>query len=76
MHVLAAGLAYQGIAVPLGVRTWPQNVPLAPGAYWTHLHGLLYDVQAAPAYRRTLHVANSSDHKHSPCRAHRIGTAR
>lgn len=47
VHVLAAGLAYQGIAVPLGVRTWQQNVPLAPGAYWTHLHGLLHDVQTA-----------------------------
>lgn len=47
VHVLAVGLAYQGIAVPLGVRTWPQNTPLSPGAYWTHLHALLSDVQAA-----------------------------
>ncbi len=47
VHVLAAGLAYQGIAVPLGVRTWPQNVPLPPGDYWRHLHALLSDVHAA-----------------------------
>ena len=47
VHVLAVGLAYQGIAVPLGVRTWPQNTSLPPGEYWTHLHALLSDVHAA-----------------------------
>lgn len=46
VHVLAAGLAYQGIAVPLGVRVWPQNVALAPGEYWRRLHALLAEVQA------------------------------
>lgn len=46
VHVLAAGLASQGIAVPLAVRTWPQNQALAPGEYWRHVHALLADVQA------------------------------
>lgn len=47
VHVLAAGLAYQGVAVPLAVRTWPQNQALAPGEYWRHVHALLAEVQAA-----------------------------
>jgi hypothetical protein len=53
VHVLAAGLAYQGIAVPLAVRTWPQNTALAPGDYWRQLHALLTEVQAIvpPALR-------------------------
>jgi len=47
VHVLAVGLAYQGIAVPLGVRLWPQNAALPPGAYWAHLHALLSEAPAA-----------------------------
>lgn len=61
VHVLAAGLAYQGIAVPLAVRTWPQNQALAPGEYWRQLHALLADVQAAlpPVLRE--HVVLAAD---------------
>jgi hypothetical protein len=52
-HVLAVGLAYRGAVVPLGVRTWPQNVPQPEGAYWSALGGLLWEVHAAlpPALR-------------------------
>ncbi len=46
VHLLVAGLAYRGVVLPLAVRTWAQNAPLPQGAYWTHLGGLLHDVQA------------------------------
>jgi DDE family transposase len=45
-HVLVVGLAYRGIVLPLGLRTWAQNTPLAAGAYWTALAGLLWEVHA------------------------------
>lgn len=45
VHLLTAGLAYQGIVLPLAVRTWPQNTPLDPGTYWLQLQALLLDVQ-------------------------------
>ena len=52
-HVLTVSLAYRGVAVPLGVRTWPQNRPQPEGAYWAALGGLLLEVHAAlpPALR-------------------------
>jgi hypothetical protein len=46
VHLMVAGLAYRGLVVPLLVRTWEQNAPLAQGVYWTHLQGMLSDVQA------------------------------
>jgi hypothetical protein len=45
-HVLVVGLAYRGVVLPLGVRTWPQNTPLPEGAYWSALGSLLWEVQA------------------------------
>ena len=52
-HVLVVGLGYRGATVPLGLRTWPQNVPLPEGAYWDAVGALLYEVHAAlpPALR-------------------------
>jgi hypothetical protein len=46
VHILAIGLAYQGLVLPLGVRCWPQNVALPEGEYWTQVGGLLWEVQA------------------------------
>ena len=46
-HVLVVGLAYRGLVVPLGVRTWPQNQTLPDGAYRTALASLLWEGHAA-----------------------------
>lgn len=46
VHILAIGLAYQGLVLPLGVRCWPQNVTLPEGEYWTQVGGLLWEVRA------------------------------
>jgi len=46
-HVLAAGLSYRGVVVPLALRTWPQNVTLSEGAYWAAVGGLLWEVYNA-----------------------------
>lgn len=45
-HVLVVGLAYRGVVVPLGVRTWPQNQALPEGTYWPALAGVLWEVAA------------------------------
>lgn len=45
-HVLVVGLAYRGVVLPLGVRTWPQTTALPERAYWTAVGRLLWDVQA------------------------------
>ena len=42
--VLAIGLAYRGLVVPLAVRTWPQNTALADGTYWQHLLSVCSEV--------------------------------
>ncbi len=46
-HVLAVGLAYRGVVLPLGVQTWPQTTALPAGAYWTAVGSLLWAVRAA-----------------------------
>jgi hypothetical protein len=46
-HVLVVGLAYRGIVLPLGLRTWAQNTPGAAGDYWSALASLLWEVHAA-----------------------------
>lgn len=43
--VLAVGLAYRGVVLPLAVRTWPHNTALAPGTYWQQLLHALGEVQ-------------------------------
>jgi len=52
-HVLVVGLAYRGVVVPLGLRTWPQTAPQPLGAYWDRLASLLLEVHSAlpPALR-------------------------
>jgi hypothetical protein len=61
VHVLVAGLAYQGIALPLAVRTWVQNTRLPRGEYWSQVHAVLRDVQAVlPAVLRD-HVVLVAD---------------
>ncbi|MGH2461071.1 MAG: transposase [Chloroflexota bacterium] len=44
--VLAVGLAYRGIVLPLAARTWPHNQALAPDTYWQHLLSALSEVPA------------------------------
>jgi Transposase DDE domain len=44
--VLAVGLAYRGLVVPLAVRTWPHNAPLPEGTYWQNLLSALSEVSA------------------------------
>lgn len=51
--MLVAALAYQGIAAPLAVRTWQQNVTLEPDAYWLVRTDTVRDaVTALPACPR------------------------
>jgi len=45
VHLLVAGLAYQGIVIPLAIRVWKQNVSLAPEDYRAHLASLLSSVE-------------------------------
>lgn len=42
--ILAVGLAYRGIVLPLAVRTWLNNTALAEGTYWQHLLSALTEV--------------------------------
>ena len=44
VHLLVLGLWYQGLVLPLAVRAWPQNVPLAADAYWVALGELCWEV--------------------------------
>jgi hypothetical protein len=46
VHLLVAGLAYQGLVLPLAVRVWKQNEPLPQGEYPLALQSLLLEVQA------------------------------
>lgn len=53
VHLLVAGLAYQGIVLPWGVRCWEQNAPLPAGDYWSHLGSLRWEVYSVlPAVPR------------------------
>jgi hypothetical protein len=45
VHLLVAGLPIGGIVLPLAIRTWPQNVPMPEGEYWTQVGGLLQEIQ-------------------------------
>jgi hypothetical protein len=45
VHLLAVGLAYLGVVLPLGVRCWAQNRELPEGEYWTQVGGLLWEVR-------------------------------
>lgn len=45
VHMAVAGVPFGGIVLPLAVRTWPQNVAMAEGEYWTQIMGLFQDVQ-------------------------------
>lgn len=50
VHILVAGLGYQGVVVPLAIRVWKQNSPLPPEEYQTNLTSLLGSVkQLMPA---------------------------
>jgi hypothetical protein len=54
VHILVAGLAYQGIVIPLAIRVWPQNQALPPEEYRTQLASLLASVEEVlpPALRQ------------------------
>lgn len=45
VHILVAGLAYQGVVIPLAIRVWEQNQPLPPEEYRAHLASLLSSVE-------------------------------
>jgi Transposase DDE domain len=44
VHLLVVGLWYQGLVLPLAVRTWAQNTPLEEDAWWSALGSLLWEV--------------------------------
>ena len=60
-HVLVVGLAYRGIVLPLGLRTWPQNQPLPPHTYWATVLAVLTEVQAALPPPLRAHVVLLAD---------------
>jgi hypothetical protein len=41
VHLFRLSLPYRGGSLPLAWAIWEQNVPLADGAYWTHVDGVL-----------------------------------
>jgi hypothetical protein len=41
VHLLQVSLTYWGTALPLAWATWPQNVPLVDGTYWTRMEQVL-----------------------------------
>ncbi len=45
VHLAVAGVPVGGVVLPLAIRTWPQNVPMPEGEYWTQIMGLLQDIQ-------------------------------
>jgi hypothetical protein len=45
VHILVAGLPYQGIVIPLAIQVWKQNCPLAPNDYRANLTSLLASVE-------------------------------
>lgn len=46
LHLLRMSLTYWGKALPLAWRLWPQNTPLAEGAYWDHIDRVLEETAA------------------------------
>jgi hypothetical protein len=46
VHILTAGLAYQGVVLPLAVRAWEQNVPLPDDQYFAAIASVLSEIQA------------------------------
>jgi len=61
VFVLTLGLAYQGLVLPLGLRTWAQNEPLPQGEYMAQVSSLLSEIQGAlPAVLRA-HVLFLAD---------------
>jgi hypothetical protein len=61
VHLLVAGLAYQGLVLPLAVRVWRQNEPMAEGDYRITLQGLLLEVQELLPARLRDHVLLLAD---------------
>ena len=52
-HVLVAGIAWQGLVLPVAMRTWPQNTRMPEGEWRGAVTGILNDVHDAlpPALR-------------------------
>lgn len=46
VHIVTAGLAYQGIVLPLAVRTWEQNTPLTEGDEVAQVLSVLGEISA------------------------------
>jgi hypothetical protein len=44
VHLLRVSLTYWGTALPLAWKIWPQNTPLADGAYWAAMDEVLEQV--------------------------------
>ncbi len=45
VHLAVVGMPIGAVVLPLAVRTWPQNVSLPEGEYWTQITGMLQEVQ-------------------------------
>ena len=52
-HALVAGIAWQGLVLPVAMRTWPQNTRMPEGVWRGAVTGILNDVHDAlpPALR-------------------------
>lgn len=61
LHAIVAGIAWQGLVIPVAVRTWPQNVPLAEGAWRGAIADVLREVHAALPSTLCPHVTVVAD---------------
>ncbi len=61
VHLLVGGVPVGAVVLPLAVRTWPQNVPMPEGEYWTQVTGLLQQIQDMLPPELRDHVLLSAD---------------
>ncbi len=59
--LLVGGIPFGGVVLPLAVRTWPQNIPLPEGEYWTQVTGLLQEIQEMLPPQLRDHVLVTAD---------------
>ncbi|HET6788627.1 MAG TPA: hypothetical protein VFH49_11730, partial [Aquabacterium sp.] len=68
VHLLVGGVPIGGVVLPLAIRTWPQNVPLPPGEYWTQVMAILQDIQAMLPPELRDHVLLTADRAYGVAR--------
>ena len=61
LHAIVAGIAWQGLVIPVAVRTWPQNVPMDEGAWRGAIVDVLREVHAALPPTLRAHVTVVAD---------------